>query len=251
MATVINPANAEKSERRFFFVMACVMALTIVAGFSANLIRGRSSFDLPLIHHVHAFVFMGWVALYVTQNTLIATDNVAVHRRLGWLALLWVPAMVVLGIAMTVVSVRQGAPFFFDVNGFLFGNCLSILAFAGLVAAAVSFRRRTDWHRRLMFCSMAILTGPGLGRLLPMPLFIPWSWSVVFAISMLFPVIGMLADRRRTGRVHPAWVWGVAVLVAVHIGGQVLADSPTGLAVTNAVIDGTSGANRALHAYLP
>ena len=29
-------------------------------------------------------------------------------------------------------------------------------------------RRRTDWHRRLMFCGMAILTGPGLGRLLPM-----------------------------------------------------------------------------------
>lgn len=251
MATIARPADAEQAERKFFLVMACVMALTIVAGFSANLLLGRSSFSLPLIHHVHAFVFMGWVALYVTQNALIATDNVAIHRRLGWLALLWVPAMVVLGIAMTLLSVRKGAPFFFDVSGFLFGNSLSILAFAGLVAAAVSLRRRTGWHRRLMFCSMAILTGPGLGRLLPMPLFIPWAWSAAFAVSMLFPMIGMLADRRRTGRVHPAWLWGVAVLVAVHVGGQLLADSPAGQAVTSAVIEGTPGAGRPLHAYLP
>ena len=136
-------------------------------------------------------------------------------------------------------------------SGFLFGNSMSILAFAGLVAAAVSLRRRTDWHRRLMFCSMAILTGPGLGRLLPMPLFIPWSWSVVFAVSMIFPLIGMLADRRRAGRVHAAWIWGVAVLVAVHVGGQLLADSPVGQAMASALIDGTPGASRPPHAYLP
>jgi hypothetical protein len=251
MATVAESGTAARSEKRFFFIMACVMALVIVAGFSTNILLGRSSFGVPLVFHLHAFVFFGWVTLYLLQNGLIAADNVALHRRLGWLALLWVPAMVGLGIAMTIVSARKGAPFFFDANGFLFGNPIAILAFAGLTAAAIRLRRRTDWHRRLMFCGMAILTGPGLGRLLPMPLFIPWAWSAVFAVSLLFPLIGMLADRRRTGRVHPAWLWGVGVMLGAHIGGELLAHSPLGEAATRAVVAGTPGADRPLHAYLP
>ena len=102
--------------------MACVMALVIVAGFSSNLLLGRSSFSAPLVYHAHAFVFFGWVTLYVLQNGLVAAGNVALHRRLGLLALAWLPVMAILGIAMTVLSVRKGAPFFFDVNGFLIGN---------------------------------------------------------------------------------------------------------------------------------
>lgn len=251
MATVIEQGGAARSEKKFFFVMACIMAAVITAGFSLNILTGRSDFGRPLVYHVHAFVFFGWVTLYLVQNGLIATGNVALHRRLGWLALVWVPAMVALGITMTIVSARKGAPFFFDVNGFLFGNAMSTLAFAGLVAAAITLRRRTDWHRRLMFCGMAILTGPGLGRLLPMPLFIPWAWSVVFAVSLLFPLIGMLADLRRTGRVHPAWLWGVGVMLAVHVGGDLLANSPLGLSVTSAVVEGTPGADRPFTAHLP
>jgi hypothetical protein len=251
MATIANPADTERAERKFFFIMACVMALTIIAGFSTNLILGRSSFSLPLIYHVHAFVFMGWVALYLTQNGLIATDNVAIHRRLGWLAALWVPVMVGLGMTMTIVSARKGGRFFFDVNEFLFGNALQLLVFASLVTAAITLRRRTDWHRRLMYCSMAVLTGPGLGRMLPMPLFIPWAWWVVISASLIFPVIGMIADRRRRGRVHPAWLWGIGAVLAALLLGDLIAYSSIGLDATQAIVQGTPGADRPLHAYLP
>jgi len=161
-------------ERRFFFTMAIVMAAVIVAGFATNLAAGRSSFSLPVIFHVHAFIFFGWVAIYVTQNALVATGRVALHRRLGWLAAVWVPMMVAMGIGLTVYDLRRnGGPFFFDANEFLFGNPFGILAFAILATAAIVNRRRTDWHRRLMYCAMAYITGPGFGRLLPMPLLIP------------------------------------------------------------------------------
>ncbi len=251
MATIAGLADRERAERKFFFVMACVMALTIVAGFSTNLLLGRSSFSLPLIYHVHAFVFMGWVALYLTQNGLIATDNVAVHRRLGWLAALWVPVMVALGITMTIVSARKGGRFFFDVNEFLFGNMLQLAAFASLVTAAIRLRRRTDWHRRLMYCSMAVLTGPGIGRMLPMPLFIPFAWWVVISMTLIFPMIGMAADKRRKGRVHPAWFWGVGAVLGALLLGDLIAYSSFGLEATRAIVDGTPGANRPLQAYLP
>src|SRR5262249_9702582 len=91
VATLANPGDIAARERRFFFVMACIMAAVIVAGFATNLLLGRSSFGLPLILHIHAWVFFGWVALYVVQNGLVATGRVAVHRRLGWMAAIWVP----------------------------------------------------------------------------------------------------------------------------------------------------------------
>ncbi|MDE8650914.1 hypothetical protein PYV00_04170 [Novosphingobium sp. H3SJ31-1] len=232
--------------------MACLMAAVIVAGFSLNLVMGRSTFAVPPIYHVHAFVFFGWIVLYLAQTGLIAANNVALHRRLGVLALLWVPVMVVLGTAMTVVALRRtGGPFFFDQNEFLVSNPLHLLCFAGLVGAALVLRRRTDWHRRLMFVAMAGLTGPGLGRLLPMPLLMPWSWRITIAATTLFPLFGMLADKRRTGRVHPAWYYGIAAIAVTQILADLIAYNDGGIGLTRSVLAGSAGSARPMAAYWP
>lgn len=246
------PRTAEQAERRFFLIMALAMATTIVAGFAFNFAMGRSSIDVPLIYHIHGMVFLGWIAIYVAQNGLIAANNVALHRRLGMIALLWVPLMVVLGLAIMIVSLRRtGGPFFFDQNEFLVSNTLMVMLFAVLVFTALRQRRHLGWHRRLMFVAMAILTGPGLGRLLPLPLFIPYSWWIVITLTMIFPLIGMIADKRRHGRVHPAWFWGVGSVLAALIIGDLIAYSPLGVALTEAVIAGTPGAERPMAAFLP
>ena len=187
------PRTAEQAERRFFMIMALAMALTIVAGFSLNLATGRSSFAVPLPYHAHAVVFMGWLALFVTQSVTIATGRRALHIRLGQIAYLWIPLMIALGVTiMVVVARRDGGPFFFALNEMLISNISGLLCFGGLALWSLRQRRHTGWHRRLMLCAMAILTGPGLGRLLPMPLLIPYSWTVVFLATLIFPAIGMV-----------------------------------------------------------
>lgn len=254
MATIAqNAADELQQERRFFLKMAIAMALVIVAGFAFNLASGRSTFAAPLIVHLHAFVYFGWVVLYVTQNALVTSGQVAQHRRLGLLALAWIPAMVGFGIAMTLHSLRtSGGPFFFDQNEFLFGNSLGILVFAAIALWAISLRARSDWHRRLMCCAMAALTGPGIGRLLPMPFLIPWGWWVAsVAVPLVFAVIGIVADRRRLGKVHPAWLWGAGLLIASQVLADVIAYSPMGYDATRAVVSGTPGADRDMPAYLP
>lgn len=253
MATVAAPRPYIESERRFFLIMAIVMAAIIVGGFATNLLLGRSSFALPLVYHVHAFVFFGWVALYVTQNALVASGAVHIHRRLGLLAVLWIPAMLALGTAVMLESVRShGGPPFFDLNEFLIGNPVQLLCFAGLATAGISLRGRSDWHRRLMYCAMASITGPGFGRLLPTPLFIPWGWWIVgLIVPLTLPLIGMIFDRRRTGRIHRAWFWGVGAMVTMHVAGELIAYSPIGRALTEAVVAGTPGASRDWRAHFP
>jgi hypothetical protein len=158
-----------------------------------------------------------------------------------------------MGITMTVYDIRaKGGPFFFDQNEFLFENMLGAIAFVGLVAAAIALRRRTDWHRRLMYCSMAMVLGPGVGRLLPSPLLIPWAyWIVQFFVPMLFPLIGVWFDLRTSGRVHRAWLVGIGVAFATMLVGDVIAYSPAGIAVTKQLVAGTPGADRAMKAFLP
>lgn len=227
----------------FFLGGAIAMALVIVAGFSVQLAMGRSTFAAPALVHVHAVVFMGWVALYVLQNVFVSTGAMAWHRRLGWLATAWMAAMLVLGVAVTLAMVQRGhVPFFFRPLQFLIFNPASLFAFVGLTTAAILLRRRTDWHRRLHFCGMAMLLGPGFGRLLPMPLLAPFAWEATVAVSLLFPLAGALRDLRRNGRAHPAWGWGIAVMVGVLVLTEVVTYSPIGSAIYSAATAGSPGA---------
>jgi len=166
-------------EARFYFKLAVTMAGLIIVGFSVHSTLGRSTFAAPLTVHLHAVVFMGWVGLYVLQNWLVATGRVAVHRRFGWIAVPWMVAMLWLGYATTVGMVQRGVvPFFFLPQHFLIADPMMLLCFAGLTAAALALRRRTDWHRRLHLCAMAILLGPAFGRLIPMPFLTPFAFEM-------------------------------------------------------------------------
>ena len=255
MATLpagVSPRTAEQAERRFFLIMALAMSATIVAGFALNLAMRRSSFAVPAFFHVHAIVFMGWIALYVAQAITIASGRRALHITLGKLAYLWIPLMVAAGTMMVIlVARRTGGPFFFSVNEFMIGNLSGLLCFGGLALWALRRGRHSGWHRRLMLCAMTVLVGPGLGRLLPLPLMIPNGWTISFIATLIFPAIAMLWDLRRRGRVHPAYWWGTGINVTAFTASLLLANSALGLALTSMVIEGTPGAARPMAAFLP
>lgn len=228
---------------RDFPGLAIAMVLLVVAGFSVSLATGRSDFDAPLLVHAHAVVFMGWLAIFLVQNLLIFTGQVRWHRPLGWLAALWLVPMLVLGWLVTEAMVTEGrVPFFFRPLQFLVFDPISLITFVGLTIAAIRLRRSTDWHRRLHYSAMAILLGPGVGRLMPLPMLAPWAWEATAVVTLLFPLIGMAIDGLRTRRIHPAWVWGLRVQVAMIVAIEALTWSPVGTVLYEAVVAGTPGA---------
>ena len=232
------------SDDRFFVRAAVVMAITIVAGFSFQHAMGRSTFMSPPLVHAHAIVFMGWVFIYLTQNLLIGTGRLDIHRKLGWIAMGWIFPMVLLGCLVTLAMLRRGqVPFFFRPLQFLVFDPMTLFTFAGLTIAAVTQRRRTQWHRRLHFCGMSLLLGPAFGRLLPMPLLQPWAWEASFTACLLFPAAGIIADLRRSGRVHPAWRYGVGAMLACLVLTEAITYSPVGTAIYRVVTAGSPGAS--------
>ena len=244
MATIAPAARTAVSEDRFFMWTAFAMAFVIVAGFSLHFAMGRSSFGAPLIVHMHGLAFMGWVALFVTQARLATAGPLALHRKLGWIGAGWVVLLVVMGLAITAHVTMQGtAPFFFRPQFFLIANPLTLVVFAALTASAIRLRRQTDWHKRLHICGMAAIIGPGFGRILPMPLLGSYAFDIAVLAGLMFPLAGAVRDLRRDGRVHPAWWWGIAAIVAVLPIAHVIAWSPVGDSIYAAVTAGQPGAN--------
>ena len=233
------PARAEAFALKF----AIAMALTVVAGFSFQLAMGRSTFGSPLRVHVHAFAFMGWVTIFLLQTYFATRGPLSLHRKLGWVAAAWVVLM--LGAAMTVivVSARNGTiPFFFQPQLLMIADPVNLLAFAALTYAAILMRHRTDWHARLHLGAMALLTAPAFGRLLPMPLMIPWAFEAAGVATLIFPIAGMIRDRHVLGRVHPAWFVTVAAFFTYTGVYEAITYSPLGDYLYASVTAGSPGA---------
>jgi len=243
MATLAEPLPGYGRDDRFFLIMALVMMTLVFSAFSFHLAMGISTFAKPIVVHAHAVVFMGWIVIYVLQNVLVTRGSMALHRALGWIGTVWIGAMIVLGTMVTVAMVqRGGVPFFFLPVNFLIFDPVTVLTFAGLTWAAVAMRRKTDWHRRLHYCGTAMLMAPAISRLEPAPMLQPWAFEAAFVPLLIFPAIGMIADLRRHGRVHPAWWWGVAVMIGSIVLMEILTYSPIGTALYQAVTAGTPGA---------
>ena len=244
MATLAQePVAPIVGDESFFLRGALVMTAVIVAGFSLQFAMGRSTFASPLRVHAHAVFFMGWVGIYLLQNFFVATGRVWLHRRLGWIGAAWLVPMVVLGVWVTVAMVRVGhVPFFFRPLQFLVFDPVAVFTFAGLTIAAILLRRRTEWHRRLHFCGMTMLLAPGFGRLLPLPLLQPRAWEAAFAVTLLFPLAGIWADKRRSRRVHPAWRWGIGTILASFLLVEAVTYSPLGTWIYDGVTAGSPGA---------
>lgn len=240
------------TDTSFFLGMAIAMAAINVIGFSFFAAMGMSSFRAPPYIHAHALLFMGWVVLFVAQAWLAASGRVTLHRPLGWLAVGWALVMVAVGTTTTIFSLQRGfIPFFFTPAQFLVLNPLSVLVFAGLLIAGFVRRRDRLWHPRLILCAMAAIMGPAFGRLLPAPLFMYSMVWAIFICMIAFPLIGAARDRIKRGRVHPAWLVGLAAHVLMQLAVVTVGHSAWAAGLYQQVTAGTPGAALAPRDYPP
>lgn len=235
--------RATVDDRAYFRTLATVMAVVQVGGFAFHLAMGRSSFDAPLIVHVHALVFMGWVAVFVAQPWLAHAGVTAAHRLLGRVALVWACALLLVGAPVTWAAVHGGrTPFFFQPQQFLISDPMTIVAALGLLAGAVALRKRQDWHARLQIGSFVMLMGPSFGRLLPMPFMGPYAFEIAASAPLVFVAAAAVRDLRVHKRVHPAWVWPVLAMAGALLLARLIANSPLGEAAYAAAVAGTAAA---------
>lgn len=231
MATV---AGARSTRLSFWAKMMIGISAFIVLGFAQFGLRGFVDYrHAPLVMHLHGVAMLAWLALLTTQSVLAGNGGIALHRRLGWASVVMVPLIVVLASLTCFAAIRAGIfPPFFTAPYFLALVHVSVIIFAAMVATAVARRGQRDWHRRLMVGSTVLLMEPALGRVLPMPLIMPWGEWLSMAIQLGVIALVMRHDRREMGRVHPATTAVFLVVILDHVLVELLAVSPWWIAFT-------------------
>lgn len=225
------------SDQAFFRRMAIAIAAFILFGFAQWSARGFVDFgQVPIWVHLHGLAFVGWLALFVTQNMLAERGSLALHRQLGWAGCALVAAMVVLGsfTGVKAIELHRAPPFF--ANGyFLALSWLGVGAFAAMFIWAIAMRRHTEWHRRLMLSATILLMEPAFGRLLPMPLLGAAGPWLEMLLQLAVFGIAFRHDLRQRGSVHPALQWGALALIGQHVAIWLLGNYAPFVAYANAI----------------
>ena len=197
--------------RRYYFVAALFATAVIFAGFAPSFYL-RAFFDRPelsALKVVHGIVFSGWLALFVTQTWLIASDRRDIHRTLGIAGVLLVSAMSVVGYLLAVDSGRRGFTPDSKVTplSFMAIPLFDLGVFIVLVGSALLLRRRSEWHKRLMLLATLSLLPPAIARIamqFPSAPVLPLAFGGAALIVLAAIVIDSAAHRR----LHPAMLWG-------------------------------------------
>jgi hypothetical protein len=148
--------------------MAVLMLGIVFVGFARTyFLAGVFRAPLPsAIIHVHGAVFTLWALLFMAQTSLVASGNVAIHRKLGLGAFGLATLMVVLGAAAATNSLTRNfnpipgldAPTFYAVP------VMAILAFAVLIGLGYRARANAPVHKRLVLLATINLMGAPTGR---------------------------------------------------------------------------------------
>lgn len=221
----------------FYFFMSLLVAGVVIYGFSHTVNKGliHPSSSRPLILFFHAPIFAGWVIFFIVQSALIRTDNVRLHRQMGWFGLAFGLAMPVLGVATAIIMARfntqHGSS---DEAQFLIVPLFDMVAFATSFGLAFCWRKRPEFHRRMILIATCSLTGAAFARF--HTFFMPDNWLYV-GVDFLI-LVGVTRDLIVTKRVHPVYLYGLPAMmlgqiVAMH---TYLAASPVWLRIAHRLL---------------
>jgi hypothetical protein len=214
--------NRWASDRRLYAGVAIGTALITFIGFAQTYYL-KVLFGTPplrLLLHTHGLVMTTWFVLFFVQVRLVAVHRTDLHRRLG------VAGAVVAGLALvvgTAVALSQGHLHLIENETSLEPPLVilpvslgTLLLFGTFVTAAILLRRRADYHKRLMVLACLSILPPGIDRL-PFHLIETAERLTLYGLMDLCVVICITYDTFKKRRLHPAWVWGGALIVSLQI----------------------------------
>ena len=146
---------------QFFSVFSLAMLLAFWPSYFSRL-GSQPSFHT----HAHGLTMTLWVALLVCQGWLIRGGNRAVHRRVGLLSYVMVPALVLA--ALNFMHYRLGEVAGLNDSALYFMTLVvnALVAFLVLYGLAMWYRTQPALHARFMIATLFPLFTPVTDRLI-------------------------------------------------------------------------------------
>ena len=201
--------------RYFYFCMSLLMAGLVVWGFSHTVHDHlfHASPPRPLLLWIHGAAFSTWIVFFIAQSALVRVRRVSVHRLLGWFGAGLAALMVVLGCTITVVMTRFDSFVLHqkDVESFVSIPFADMLVFGACIGLAIYWRKKPEYHRRLIFIATCQLMDAAIGRS-----------DFIFNHNLFYPgldlliVTGMLRDRVVDGCVHKVYLYALPPIIVLQ-----------------------------------
>jgi hypothetical protein len=210
--------------RPFYIGVSLLMGLIAIVGFWPTyfgpLVLGTIS--QPILIHLHATVFTGWLVLFLTQVVLAARGRVAWHVRLGRVGIGYGVLVVIVGL-LTGIS-RSAHRFQLGLGGehLLFVAIADMTVFSSFFGAAIAFRRRPQAHKRLMMVAATMLLVAAASRMAFLPLL-----SMRQAVWVSPILLAMAYDLRTQRVVHPVYLIGLGAFVVRALSPGIIAETDT------------------------
>lgn len=201
---------------RFFVWTSLLLTLLAVIGFSRSYYL-KVFFGTPALSgviHVHALIMTSWLALLITQTLLISKGFIQWHRRVGVAGAVLAAVVIVVGMHATLAATQREVqhhvvgPFHF----LLALNAANLLTFGALVVAAIVYRFKADFHKRLMVLATLNLIAPALARIVLLFTHDPHAQIYFYYFCVIaFVAVDTVAHRR----LHPACAWGALLTIVI------------------------------------
>ena len=201
-------------DRYFYFFMSLLIAVTVVYGFSHTVDKNlfHPAVPRPVVLSFHSAIFSGWVFFFIFQSALVRTHNVRIHRLSGWFGAALAAAIPLVGVSTAITMTRfhfhqlhesDGSTFvlvpFFDVT------CFSIAFWL-----AFYWRKKPEFHRRLVLIASCALTAAAFGRF-PANILPPVMFYAGVDVLVL---LGVARDLLVNHRVHKVYAYALPALIA-------------------------------------
>jgi hypothetical protein len=235
------PRRPAATDRGIYIVWIAVIWAVMICGFSLDLGRFKAEPAPSFLLHVHAAVYVLWLALVTSQIALVETGNIARHRTLGWAMAILAVGMVPLGLAAALVDQARQAGSENYTPQFLGLEFEELIAFSVFLIAGIALRRDPAAHKRLMMLSVVAISDAGSSRLwivafkLNLPGVFGWWLKYCWGVALMLALMAAW-DTWKHRRVHPAILaGGVFLLIGQGIAAE-LFFSPSWSAMMAALV---------------
>jgi hypothetical protein len=209
-----------ESEHKFFFLVAVLFPLLLLAGFGRTYYL-KGFFATPPVSalvHLHGVLMTIWVLLFMTQVWLISARRIKTHQQLGIAGAVLGFVMIPVGLFTAVAAAKFGSPSFppdIPPRVFMVVPFFDMIMFIIFFGGALYYRTRAADHKRLILLTVMNFLPPAIGRL-PIAALVALGPVAFFGIPDLlsFTLVGI--DRWRSGKVNKTFLYGAILLTLSH-----------------------------------
>ncbi len=207
-------------EHRFFFLVAILFPLVILAGFARTyyLKEFFASPPVSMLVHLHGLLMTAWIGLFVTQVWLISARRIQTHQQLGIAGGVLGFLMVPIGLVTAVAAAKYGSPSFppaIPPRVFLVVPFFDMVMFTLFFGGALYYRKRAADHKRLILLTVMNFLPPAVARL-PIAALVAFGPLAFFGIPDLVTLSLVGIDRWKNGRVNKMFLYGAILLTLSH-----------------------------------